>query len=515
MTTARKQHSDILLITANARYSHTSLALRFLRSNLRNYKEMSDIMEFTIDEKPVDIVEAILRRSPKVVCLSVYIWNTLILEEVAHMLKQVAKEIRIVAGGPEISYDSSAHSIYNDVDYIIAGEGEVALPALLDAIYQNRPIEKSVLQADPVSLADITLPYGLYTDEDIQHRVIYVEASRGCPFSCAFCLSALDKKVRRYPENRVIDALDELYRRGARRFKFLDRALHLAITPRLIGFFLEKRDPSLFVHFELVPDHLPRGMLHLLKAFPPGSVQVEAGLQTLDETVARRIGRKQNIGKALQTLELLRWETGVHIHTDLIIGLPGEALSQFEDGFNRLFALKLHEIQVGILKKLPGAPIAVFDEEWQMVYSRKPPYEILSNRQLDFCTVQRLKRFAKYFDIIYNRGHFDRFLPCITENEEPFARLLHLSDWLYEKLGRTHGIALNRLAELLFEYVVMFKKIEKSEAANRLYFDFATARRRSFPGSVETHVTDRPRFEKRKGLENPLPTRQRRHHRTG
>ena len=511
MNAVSESAPDALLVTANARYSHTSLALRSLLANLGELANRSALAEFTIEEKPSDIVEKILMKNPRTVCLGVYIWNALVLAETARILKQIRPDIPIIAGGPEVSFESPAHPVWDHVDYIVSGEGETALPRLLAAILDGRPPDTKLIVADPPDVTRLRLPYDLYSEEDIRHRVVYVEASRGCPFTCAFCLSALDKKVRRFPEQPFLDALETLYARGARRFKFIDRALHLAVTPKLLDFFLEKGDPGLFVHFELVPDRLPPTLLDRLKRFPRGAVQVEAGIQTLDDDVARRIGRKQDLEKALQTLETLRKETGIHIHSDLVVGLPGESLSTFEQGFNRLFALGLHEIQVGILKKLPGAPIAAFDRPFGMVYNRQPPYDILKNNLIDFATMQRLKRFAKYFDLVCNRGHFISFVPLLIGAAPPFERLLALSDWLYLRTGRTHAIALNRLAELLFEYVVEVNGVPRSDAANRLFADFKGAGRRSFPGSVDLYVTDRHPAPPAPSSAAPLPTRQQRH----
>jgi tRNA A37 methylthiotransferase MiaB len=226
--------------------------------------------------------------------------------------------------------------------------------------------------------------------------------------------------------------------------------------------------------------------------------------------VARRIGRKQDTERALNNLAVLREETGVHIHADLVVGLPGETLASFAEGFDRLMGLGLQEIQVGILKRLRGAPIARHDRTWEMVYSESPPYDILQNRLLDFATVQRLKRFAKYFDLISNRGHFSAFQSRVIGKNANFETLFALSDWLYQKSGRTHAISINRLAEWLFEYVTAVRGTPPPLAADALLRDFSRHRGQRLPQAIADFATpDARRIEG--GATGHLPPRQKRH----
>ncbi len=500
----------IVLATANARYSHTSLALRWLRANMGSLADRSLIMEFTIDERPQDIAEKILSANPVIVGLGIYIWNVSLLGDVVQILKRVRPELTIVLGGPEVSFETDGQEIANRADYTITGDGEKTFAKLCNSLIAGRPPAERILDGALPDLTSLVMPYNLYSDEDLAHRVIYVEASRGCPFGCEFCLASLDSKVRRFPETPLLGALETLWNRGARRFKFVDRALHLGGTPRLMEFFLERADQGLFVHFELVPDRLPADLLLALQRFPPGAVQLEAGLQTANPDVAARIGRKQDVEKALVTIQRLRTETGVHIHSDLVVGLPGESLASLADGFDRLIAARPHEIQVGILKRLRGAPISRHNDEWGMRYNPRPPYDILENNLIDFATMQRLKRFSRYFDLIYNSGNFVSFAPLIWHGRSPFIAFLNLSDWLFEKTGRTHAIALNRLAELLFNYVADVLGANKNKTADCLSNDYARLGRRGLPESVRTHVaSDVPRFNEDK--QESLPPRQRRH----
>jgi radical SAM superfamily enzyme YgiQ (UPF0313 family) len=211
------------------------------------------------------------------------------------------------------------------------------------------------------------------------------------------------------------------------------------------------------------------------------------GIQTFNEEVAERISRRQDNRKVEENLQFLRAETGVHVHADLIVGLPGEDLASFAVGFDRLVKLGPQEIQVGILKRLRGTPIVRHDREWGMIYSPHAPYEVLATRTMDFETIQKMRRFARYWDLIANSGNFLRTTPLIWRDGSPFDSFLRWSEWLYEKLGRTHAIALNHLAEALFEYLIAHG-IDKELVAEALANDLTRGRRSDLPEFLKSHV---------------------------
>ena len=314
-----------------------------------------------------------------------------------------------------------------------------------------------MLAAELPPLALLQSPYEFYSDEDLAHRVVYVEASRGCPFTCEFCLSSLDVPVRAFPTEAFLSAMQRLLDRGAAQFKFVDRTfnLHLPTSMGILQFFLDRWREGLFLHFEMVPDRLPDALRELIRKFPPGAVQFEVGIQTFDDTVSRNISRRQNLERLEGNLKFLREETGVHVHADLIVGLPGEGIECFGRGFDRLVRMGPQEIQVGILKRLRGTPIVRHDSEYVMKYAAHPPYEVLETRDIDFPSMQRMRRFARYWDIVANSGNFSGTLALMWRlADSPFEIFLQFSDWLHTHLRRTHQIALQTIAQSLFDFLM-------------------------------------------------------------
>lgn len=444
----------IVLATLNARYSHASLALRCLYANLGEYRESARIIEGTLDDLPIDFVAGILEHEPKVVGLSVYIWNAQKSLAIVRLLKQIAPEVCVVVGGPEVSYELDAQEICALADHVVCGPGERALVQVCDAVISQRTESPGHRVQSPVAPEDLELPYSAYTDEDIARRNVYIEASRGCPFRCSFCLSALDKTAVPFPTRRFFAALEELYDRGLRRFKFIDRTfnLDLKFAQSILRFFRE-RDEECFLHFEMVPDRMPDALIEELAHFSDGMVQLEVGIQTFHGPSAAAVQRRTKLDVALGNMQRLRNETGVHIHADLIAGLPYESVQTFAVGFDRLFAANPHEIQLGILKRLRGFPLAQHEEAQGMRFSREAPYEVLSTPTMSFSELVAMRRTARYYDLIVNQGRFPRSSKALcaayAADGGVFNGLLALSAALHERFGRAHGIAFVQLAEAL------------------------------------------------------------------
>lgn len=463
----------ILLATLNAKYIHANLGLRYLYANLEDLQPHTQLKEFTIKTRAIDIVENILETKPAIVGFGVYIWNIEETFAVVAQLKTVAPEIKIILGGPEVSYESQAHPIANHVDYIVTGAADKSFYQLCKDILNSRAPINQIINSKPLKLNELNYPYEYYTNEDLANRLIYVEASRGCPFKCEFCLSALDKTSYPFDLDEFLQQMDNLYQRGARHFKFVDRTFNLKIntTLKILDFFLERLDDKLFLHFEVIPDHLPEKLKDKLKAFPLGSLQFEIGIQTFNQQVQTLISRKQNNDKSKANLVWLRENTNAHIHADLIFGLPGEKLETFANSFDELYACHPHEIQLGILKRLKGSPIIRHTDDYNLKFNPLPPYNILSNSSVDFITMQRVNRFARYWDMLANSGRFKLSLPLLID-ENPFDRFMMLTEWLFQQTQQTHQINLKRLFELLLNVSDLFPEIDNLKFIEHLQQDY-------------------------------------------
>jgi radical SAM superfamily enzyme YgiQ (UPF0313 family) len=286
-----KATATIVLATLNAKYIHASFGLRYLLANLGPLRAESCLLEFDIQQRPNDIVEAILAREPKIVGLGVYIWNVAESTQVVATLKRVRPELIVILGGPEVSYEVEEQEIIRLADYVVTGEADLKFAEVCQQILGGTPPAGKIVTAEFPDLAQLKLPYDLYADEDVAHRVIYVEASRGCPFTCEFCLSSLDVPVRQFPPALLLAQMERLLERGVRQFKFVDRTfnLNIASSKAILQFFLERWRPGLFVHFEMIPDRLPEALRSVIAQFPPGALQFEVGVQTFNEEVSRNI----------------------------------------------------------------------------------------------------------------------------------------------------------------------------------------------------------------------------------
>jgi radical SAM superfamily enzyme YgiQ (UPF0313 family) len=481
---------DILLATLNARYAHAAFGLRYLLANMGDLAERTELVEFVANTPTEQILQALLERNPRILGLGVYIWNVEAATRLVRELERLRPELIVVLGGPEVSYETDEQEIVHFADYVITGEADVAFAELCRQILSGQAPDRKVIAAELPVLDRLRLPYDLYTEEDVARRVIYVEASRGCPYSCEFCLSALEIPVRQFPLEQFLGALETLFRRGARQFKFVDRTfnLNLRTSRAILDFFYERYEPGLFLHFEMIPDRFPEALRDSIRRFPRGALQFEVGVQTFNEGTAELISRRQDNRKLEENLRYLRNETGVHVHADLIVGLPGESLESFGTGFDRLVALGPQEIQVGMLKRLRGTPIVRHDVEWVMNYSPRAPYEILSNKLIDASTMARLARFARFWDLVANSGNFIESAPLLWRDRSPFAGFLAFADWLYARAGRTWGIPLAQLAESVFHYVVDSRGQDAQQTAETIWRDYQRGGRPDRPAFLAPYV---------------------------
>ena len=490
---------DIVLCTFNARYTHTSIGLRYLYANLKELQQDTVIKEFVINTQVADAVETVLAQNPKIVGIGAYIWNANEVGEFIETLKKVAPHILIIAGGPEASY--FPHRVdFSRADYFVQGEGDVAFYELCRAIFDDKAPKDKIIRAKMVDLAKIELPYAYYTDNDVKNRQCYVEASRGCPYTCEFCLSSIDKKVRKIDPDRFLKEMETLWNRGVRSFKFIDRTFNQGITTanKLMDFFLSKKPPY-FIHFEVIPDNFPNSIKQRIKEFPPASLQLEVGIQTLHDEISQNIHRKLNIPKIRENLTFLDNETTAHLHVDLIVGLPGESLEQFGENLDLLYSMTKCEIQLGILKKLSGTTINRHDEMYGMVYSDRPPYDILQNNLIPYNMMQKMKRFTRFWDMVYNSGNFKKSAPYLWSDGKVYDGFFAFSEWIYAQTESTWQISLDRLAHLVYRYVTEVLHVNEEEFKEVMIDDIMVVRGRKLPKFLRVDIeTKKSRKEEAK-----------------
>ena len=487
-----KSSPKIVLATLNARYFHTSFGLRYLYANLQELQAFCEIKEFIIQTRAIDIVEQILEAKPDIVGFGVYIWNIVETTDVVNLLKVIAPEIKVILGGPEVSYETEQQAIVQRADYVLTGPADLSFYQLCKDIINNTPPDKKIVHSKPVELKDLALPYEYYTDEDLTNRLLYVEASRGCPFKCEFCLSSLDKTSVPFEITVFLEQMDILYQRGARNFKFIDRTFNLNIntTMHIMQFFLDRMTADLYLHFEVVPDHLPRKLKELLAKFPEGSLQFEIGIQTFNTEVQKNISRKQNNAKSKDNLIWLKDNTHAHIHADLIFGLPGETFDTFKDSFNQLYHCRPHEIQMGILKRLKGSPIIRHTKAFDLRFNPLPPFNILSTDRVSFYTMQRINRFARYWDMIGNSGRFKYSLPHIL-SDEPFDDFMAITEWIFNKTGQIHKINLKKLFELISQSVEALYPEKHTLVIEKIEQDYDAAKLKSLFSGLKLYAVEK------------------------
>lgn len=485
-----ENRARIVLATLNAKYIHASLGLRYLLANMDRHggaglRAQTQLREFVIGQPETRMVEELLALQPEVIGLGVYIWNVVETTQVVRLLKTLRPDIKIVLGGPEVSHEVEQQEICRLADHVVTGWGDVSFPKLCRALLDGpKPLMKVVAGEQP-ALDELALPYAEYTNEDLAQRLLYVEASRGCPFKCEFCLSSLDKTAWAFDLDLFMAEVEALYRRGARNFKFVDRTFNLKIdnSVRVLQFFLDRiqEAPDVFVHFEVVPDSLPDRLKELIAQFPDGSLQFEVGIQSFNPEVQQRISRKQDNGKTADNLRWLVSQSRAHVHADLIFGLPGETLQSFAEGFDRLYELAPHEIQFGVLKRLRGTPITRHTAEFAMAYDPHTPYTILQNSTVDFAAMQHIKRFARYWEMVANSGRFAVALKLLLEPGSAFQHFLNFSDWLWQTTGKTHEFALEKLVDLLFAHLVQVRGLDPQRVSAALLADYQASGARGRP----------------------------------
>jgi radical SAM superfamily enzyme YgiQ (UPF0313 family) len=487
---------DILLVAVNARYSHSAYAVRSLLANLGSLADITKIIETDLEVTPLQLASQIVEANPRIVGFSVYLWNVRLIEAVARILHAVAPHMRLIAGGPEFTAGYRHASLF---DSVIVGEGETAFRTFCErwlapaAFGSTKPRLSSsltapggraspraasdcaVVLAPPENLATLALPFHLYTGTDLAQRTIYVESSRGCPYACSYCTSA-STGLRLVPLDRLLPALDTLWQRGLRRFKFLDRSFNAPAehAVALLDFFLSRATPDMCLHFEINTDHLTDRVASRIASFPKNTLHLEAGIQTLNPRVAVAVGRSADTQTTLRHLRYLTQETGAVVHADLIFGLPGEDEASFALGFNSLVdTCHPPEVQVNLLKALPGTRLAQEASDLGLAFNTEPPYELLHSDVMNFAGLMRLQRFARCWELVHNRSRFPNTVCALHAScaGDYYGAYQSLATRIHAEEGKLFAIGLSSMVRYLREHLVETCGLSTSAADKLLAAD--------------------------------------------
>ena len=442
---------SIGLVTLNAKFIHSSLSLRYLRNAARNAGHKNVwIKEFVINQPVWKIASEIQKLKPDILGIGIYIWNRSQSFELIERLQKQNPNLKIVIGGPEVSFETET-SIECPV---ISGEGEKKWLEYLQIIDQGGLPSEEVLNRWKTYGSDLPDLAPAYIEEDypqLKNRIVYFETSRGCPYLCSFCLSALDKTVRYFDDEIVYDQIKKLIDAGVQKFKFVDRTFNLkpGRMKALMEWLSQFEGPEF--HFEVVGDILTPDILNFLETVPPGMFQFEIGIQTTDETVQESIQRKQNNQKLFNTIKKLLVQDRIHFHCDLIFGLPGENIEKILNSFREVLSLRPHELQLGFLKFLPGAPIkdSISSHEYQ--YQSTPPYELISNKDLSADEIDYLKKFADIFDRFYNSKRFRFSISYLLQKMDAVAVFDQLLEYHESRDLFMNPVALDRQYQIFQE----------------------------------------------------------------
>lgn len=424
-----------VLVAFNARFSHSSLALRYIRTY--NKEKNIEIAEYTINDRISHSYASLLKKDGDIYCFSVYIWNIEITLKVAEMLKKAKPNAIIVFGGPECSYShQELFKEHSFIDYILLGEGEVILGMLIDALENNKPIDiKGVATrdntsniADCVDIETISFPYNKEDFQQLKNRIIYFETSRGCPFRCSYCLSSIEKGIRYFPMEYVKKGFDTFFENKVPLVKLIDRTFN-SNSQRAIEIikYIIQNSKCTKVHFEIDPGILTDDLIEILSTAPKDLFQLEMGIQSANPDTLKAVNRSGDLKRICENIKKLKKADNMHIHLDLIAGLPYEDYTSFAKSFNYVYSLMPDMLQLGFLKVLHGTPIK---ENEDIIYANFPPYEVISTKWLSAEEICRLKLIDQAVDTTNNSGAFKRTLDkLISDNAfEVFEKISIIFD---------------------------------------------------------------------------------------
>lgn len=502
---------NVVLSTLNSKFIHSSLALRYLKAYGEAHGQAYDIVEYTINMPVLHILSDITEHDIDILGFACYIWNIEMTLHVVDMVKAVRPDIKIVLGGPEVSFtaDELLERCPN-IDYIVQGEGEEAFHALVTALQLGNdgldPVIPGVrgrrdssilgsLEAVEVSdLSSIPFPYTEEDMEDLEHKIIYYESSRGCPFSCQYCLSGNKNTVRFFPQERTLEELQWFIDHGVKQVKFVDRTFNCAPHHhRPLMEFMRDSDTDMNFHLEMEPELMTEWETNILCETPPGRIQIEVGVQSTHKKTLDAINRYNDWPYIQKSIRPIIQAGRTHVHMDLIVGLPHEDFNRFGQSFNDLFSLQPHALQIGFLKLLKGSGVRRM-REYKYVADPLAPYEVLSTHVLPYDDVRFLKYFEDVFERFYNSERFRTTFGYIGQQlihgeTDAFTYFCDMTRaWLKEG---NHKVNLKDIDQIEFLYRFFLHKGD-TIAAELLQYDTLV----SYRGKVRSDAVGLPKQTK-------------------
>ena len=465
----------VLLTAINAKYIHSNLAVYSLRAYAGKYAQQTEIAEYTINQTMDDILSDIYRKKPDILCLSCYLWNILYVEQLITEIHKVLPKMQIWLGGPEVSYNAvSVMEQYPQVTGVMCGEGEETFLELMEYWNQERESLDTIKgivyrengtcrQNPPRPVMDLSkVPFVYDHIEDFQNKIIYYESSRGCPFSCSYCLSSIDKCLRFRNLELVKKELQFFIDHEVPQVKFVDRTFNCKHSHSMaIWTYLKEHDRGKTnFHFEVAADLLNEEEMELIASMRPGLIQLEIGIQSTNPETITEIRRKMNFEEVKRIVKRVQEKGNVHQHLDLIAGLPYEDYDSFRRSFADVYALRPQQLQLGFLKVLRGSFMYEHTEEYDCHYQEREPYEVLYTKWLPYDDVLKLKDVEEMVEVYYNSGQFVHTLPMIERlYENPFDFFQELGDF-YRAKGYSEA-AHNRIQR--YEILLGFLQDEKQQ----------------------------------------------------
>lgn len=478
----------IMLAACNAKYIHSNLAVYDLKAYAQKYASNVILKEYTINQQKDDILRDIYLEQPDVVCVSCYIWNITFVKELMRDLAKILPGVSFWAGGPEVSFDAPQFLEENqEFTGVMVGEGEETFLELAGHYIEQKPEELQEItgicyrDAEGIHhngwrhILDLSsIPFIYENLEDFKNRIIYYESSRGCPFSCSYCLSSIDKKLRFRDTELVKKELQFFLDHKVPQVKFVDRTFNCKHDHAMeIWKYIKEHDNGITnFHFEISADLLREEELQVMEGMRPGLIQLEIGVQSTNLQTLEAIHRKTDFSRICQIVERIHSFGNIHQHLDLIAGLPYEDYDSFHHSFNDVYALRPQQFQLGFLKVLKGSLMKQMEKEYGIVHKEKEPYEVLSTNWITYEDVLNLKKVENMVEVYYNSGQFENSLKYVET-------LFPDSFTMYEALGRFYEqkgydcISHNRLRryEILLEFIESLKQGDVQKGADALVLD--------------------------------------------